>query len=76
MPGADPGEGYVATDMQLFGMSSPTSTQTPDNAGFVQDFAQTLQWEGTEDWSILPGTIASNIMGMFTPQMLPVLCDE
>jgi phospholipase C len=74
MPGADPGEGYVATNMQLFGTPTvSSSTQEPGNNGFVKDFAHTLQWESTSGRSILPGTVASNIMGVFTPDMLPVL---
>jgi phospholipase C len=73
MPGADPGEGYVATNMQLFGAASASSTQEPGNGGFVRDFAQTLQAEARKGWSILPGTVEKNIMGVFTPDMLPVL---
>ncbi len=30
-------------------------------------------WEAKEKWAILPGTVAQNIMGIFTPEMLPVL---
>src|SRR6202012_3030616 len=30
-------------------------------------------WEAKEGWSILPGTVANDIMGVFTPEMLPVL---
>lgn len=72
LPGADPGEGYAATNDQLFG--NPTGTGTPTNQGFVTDFASTLTWE-TEDpsWSVLPGTVAADIMTMFTPDTLPVL---
>ncbi|MEX3936343.1 alkaline phosphatase family protein [Paraburkholderia phymatum] len=72
MPGADPGEGYVATNIQLFGAATPSSTRAPDNGGFVRDFAKTLQWEAGKR-SILPGTVEKNIMGVFTPDMLPVL---
>jgi phospholipase C len=32
-----------------------------------------LRWEAKEGWSILTGTVATDIMGMFTPGMLPVL---
>jgi phospholipase C len=73
MPGADPGEGYAATNLQLFGAATVAPGQQPGNGGFVQDFAQTLEWEAGKHWSILPGTVAGNIMGVFTPAMLPVL---
>lgn len=74
MPGADPGEGYSATNSQLFGKTTAPTPPTATNQGFVSDFAYTLGWQSKESgWSILPGTVANNIMGMFTPQMLPVL---
>ena len=73
MPGANPGEGYSATNSQLFGAAKAPSPPTATNGGFVTDFAYTLGWETKEGWSILPGTTANDIMGMFTPQMLPVL---
>ena len=73
MPGADPGEGYSATNSQLFGTTTAPAPPQAGNSGFITDFAYTLGWEAQEGWSILPGTVASDIMGMFTPQMLPVL---
>ena len=74
MPGADPGEGYSATNSQLFGTATAPNPAVASNTGFVTDFAYTLAWQAKDpSWSILPGTVASNIMGMFTPQMLPVL---
>jgi phospholipase C len=74
MPGADPGEGYSATNSQLFGKATAPDPAVASNTGFVTDFAYTLAWQAKDpSWSILPGTVASNIMGMFTPQMLPVL---
>ena len=73
MPGADPGEGYDSTNSQLFGSIQAPTPPVATNAGFVNDFEYTLGWEGKEGWSILPGTVAGNIMGMFTPGMLPVL---
>ncbi len=75
MPGADPGEGYMATNSQLFGTTTAPANpaQVPAGDGFVTNFAYTLSWEGREGWSILPGTTASNIMGCFTPEALPVL---
>jgi phospholipase C len=75
MPGADPGEGYQATNNELYGTDSgPSSTGEPATCqGFVKDFAYTLGQEKKQGWSILPGTVESDIMGMFTPQTLPVL---
>ena len=75
MPGADPGEGYMATNDQLFGSDSgpASSSLRPSNDGFIKDFAYTLGWQAREGWSILPGTTAEDIMGCFTPEALPVL---
>ena len=76
MPGADPGEGYMATNDQLFGTESPptSSSQVPGMQGFVTDFAYTLGWESRDKgYSIETGTTADSIMGCFTPEALPVL---
>ena len=73
MPGADPGEGYAATNSQLFGRITAPTPAIATNQGFVTDFSYTLRWESREHWSILPGTTAGGIMGIFTPRMLPVL---
>jgi phospholipase C len=76
MPGADPGEGYMATNDQLFGSeSAPASpSDVPGMQGFIKDFTYTLGWQSKETgWSILPGTVGSDIMGCFTPEALPVL---
>ena len=76
MPGADPGEGYMATNDQLFGSdTAPASPSTvPAMQGFIKDFAYTLGWQSRESgWTIVPGTVANDIMGCFTPEALPVL---
>jgi phospholipase C len=73
MPGADPGEGYSATNSQLFGSTKAPVPPVATNQGFVTDFSYTLGWEAKEKWSILSGTTANSIMGIFTPAMLPVL---
>jgi phospholipase C len=73
MPGADPGEGYSATNSQLFGTTTAPVPPVATNQGFVTDYSYTLGWEGQENWSIVPGTTANSIMGIFTPAMLPVL---
>jgi phospholipase C len=74
MPGADPGEGYSATNSQLFGSTRAPTPPVANNQGFVRDYAYTLGWQAKESgWSILPGTVAADIMGIYPPQMLPVL---
>lgn len=75
MPGADPGEGYKATNSQLFGsIDAPASPPPEANLGFVKDFAYTLGWETKErPKECIPGTQPSDIMGCFSPEMLPVL---
>ncbi len=74
MPGGDPGEGYLATNAQLFGTTTAPSPAVPTNSGFVTDYAATLSWEAKEpSWHVVAGTVASEIMGMYSPEMLPVL---
>jgi phospholipase C len=74
MPGADPGEGYVAANNQLFGSNTaPADAAVPKMSGFVADYEYTLGWETQEKWSIVAGTTAADIMGCFTPEALPVL---
>jgi phospholipase C len=73
MPGADPGEGYQATNSQLFGSNAAPTPPVATNQGFVSNFAYTLGWESKEGRSIVQGTTANSIMGMFTPATLPVL---
>jgi phospholipase C len=75
MPGADPGEGYKATNDQLYGGDNgPASPgQAATCQGFVKDFASTLSWETSEHRPIVAGTTAGDIMGCFAPDALPVL---
>jgi phospholipase C len=68
MPGSDPGEGYFATNIQLFGSQNTPATAPPpqnSNKGFVIDFAETLATHAANpEWTTNPGTTAVNIMGM------------
>jgi phospholipase C len=75
MPGADPGEGYMATNDQLYGNNNgPASAgQSAPGQGFVTNFAYTLTWETNMKWAIESGTVAGDIMGCYTPEALPVL---
>jgi phospholipase C len=77
MPGADPGEGYMATNDQLYGNDNgpASSRQAATCQGFIADYAYTLGWQSKEgaSWPIVPGTVEGDIMGCFTPEALPVL---
>lgn len=77
MPKADPGEGYANTISQLYG--HPEDRSAPTNQGFVNDFDFVLK-EVDANWKpqdgvppIYPGTDVRDIMGMFTPELLPVM---
>ncbi|MBV9742364.1 MAG: phosphoesterase [Acidobacteriia bacterium] len=74
MPGANPGEGYRNTNSQLFGsIDEPSPIVPAANQGFISNFAYTLNWESKEKNEVVPGTTASQIMGMYTPELLPIL---
>jgi len=77
MPGSDPGEGYMATNDQLYGNNNgPASTGLPaPGQGFVTNYGYTLGWQSREptQWPIQTGTIEGDIMGCYTPEALPVL---
>ena len=75
MPGADPGEGYKATNDQLWGSIKAPAAGTPaPMTGFVTDYAYTLGWQAKDpSYTVLPGTTPNMIMGCFTPAALPVL---
>jgi phospholipase C len=63
LPGADPSEGFLATNGQLFGATSPPPGAIPAMQGFVTDYAQTLQTRTQQGWYVVPGTTAAMIMG-------------
>ena len=74
MPGADPGEGFYNTYYQLFSTDDPESGAAPTNKGFVINFKAAIASDlarGRKD--TLPDTQASDIMGMYPPEMLPVM---
>ncbi len=73
MPGADPGEGYANTNSQLFGSGTAPVPPVATNQGFVTNFGATIAWDQRAGRSVQSGTTASDIMGMFTPQALPVM---
>jgi len=73
MPGGNPGEGYPATNLQLFGADPAPAPAVATNSGFVTNFAATLKLDIARHRPVKPGTVPADIMGIFTPEMLPVL---
>jgi phospholipase C len=73
MPGADPGEGYANTNSQLFSAGSPPSPAVALNNGFVTSFDDAITYDQRSGRTVLAGTTASSIMGIFPPSALPVL---
>jgi phospholipase C len=74
MPGADPGEGFHHTNYQLFSTDDPLHGAVPTNKGFVADFKAAIASDFAKGFKdTLPGTNASEIMGMYSPEMLPIM---
>jgi phospholipase C len=74
MPGADPGEGFQNTNYQLFSTDDPQPGAAPTNDGFVLNFQSAIASDQAKHYKdSLPGTEPSQIMGMYTPELLPVL---
>ncbi len=77
MPGADPGEGFQHTNYQLFSTDDPEQGAVPTNKGFLIDFKAAIASDlarGFKD--TLPDTDASEIMGMYSPEMLPIMSNS
>ncbi len=71
MPGADPGEGYQATNEQLYGSAgAPQAGTVPPMSGFVTNYAGAIKDNLAKGWHVVPGTTEQMIMGCFTPQTL------
>ena len=74
MPGADPGEGYQATNDQLYGSTAaPAAGASAPMTGWVSDYAGAITANNSKGWFVVPGTTADMIMGCYTPETLPVL---
>ena len=72
-PRANPGEGFPNTNVQLFGKNPPDPPDPkgpPSNQGFVKNFITNKTGFTAH---ALPGTQTSDIMGVYTPEMLPIL---
>jgi len=72
MPKADPDEGFIATNEQIYEKNKVVLKDKPTNKGFVNDFDYTLKWEKKLHWDVSDAK-PSDIMGIYTPRMLPVL---
>jgi phospholipase C len=73
-PGADPAEGYAATNAQLFGTTTaPPDGTVPAMNGFVTSYAGAIQSDRSGGWHVFNGTSADMIMGCYDPAALPVL---
>jgi phospholipase C len=74
MPGADPGEGFHNTNYQLFSTDAPAPGTIPMNKGFLINFKASIDSDLAKHFpDTLPGTEPSHIMGMYAPEMLPVM---
>ncbi len=74
MPGADPGEGFYNTNQQLFSMHDVPKGTVATNKGFVINFKSAIAYDTSKHYQdTLPGTDPSEIMGMYPPDMLPVM---
>jgi phospholipase C len=74
MPGADPGEGFQNTSYQLFSTDDPVPGAVPTNQGFVINFQAAIASDQAKHYKdTLPGTDPSEIMGMYSPEMLPIM---
>jgi phospholipase C len=72
MPGCDPGEHFQDVNEQLFGVDPSPSRGSPKNQGFVKNFAKAIVTHKSFK-DTLPGTVAAEIMGVYPPEMLPVM---
>jgi phospholipase C len=74
MPGADPGEGFFNTNYQLFQTDDPAPGAQPTNRGFVINFKAAIASDLAKGFKdTLEGTDPSEIMGMYSPEMLPIM---
>ncbi len=69
-PRANPGEGFANTNVQLFGINPPASGVHATNQGFVESFQNNMKMPKAQ---ALAGTQITDIMGVYPPEMTPVL---
>ncbi|MGH9124613.1 MAG: alkaline phosphatase family protein [Acidimicrobiales bacterium] len=69
-PLVDPQEGFLATNEQLFGTETPAPGAAANCSGFVTSFAKSIAHPLDPP---LNGASSSSIMGVYSPDMVPVL---
>ena len=72
-PLANPAEGFTATNYQLFSSAAAPADGHAANDGFVSSFATELAHPAHPNDPKLVGAEPSSIMGMYSPETLPVL---
>lgn len=74
MPGADPGEGFHNTNIQLFSTDDPPHGAVPQNQGFVINFKNAIASDLAKKYAdTLQDTVPSEIMGMYSPATVPIM---
>lgn len=73
MLGTDPGEGFHNYNNQLYGRSNPSNKDSPTNLGFIKNFALKIDSDKKKKDVVRAWTRSTNIMGYYTPTLLPVL---
>jgi phospholipase C len=72
-PLANPSEGYLATNRQLFSSDTPPASGQAANDGFVTSFANELRHPAHPLDPKLVGAAPGSIMGVYPSETLPVL---
>jgi phospholipase C len=74
MPGANPAEGFLNTNLQLFSTSTPPPGATPTNQGFVVSFEGAIASDRAKGYKDTSRDVTPpDIMGSYTPALLPIL---
>jgi phospholipase C len=74
MPAANPGEGFHNTNQQLFGKRHVAPSDKASNRGFVVNFKDAIAYDRSRGYKdTLPDAVPSDVMGMYTPETLPVM---
>ena len=74
MPGADPGGGFQNTNLRLFSDYDVAPDAVPTNRGFVINFKAAIAADQAKHYKdSLAGTEPSQIMGMYSPDLLPIV---